>query len=73
MTLEDGKGEPGEVEIGVFKDQDYDQIRKKDDMTCEERRALATELIKTKVPLDGSWSDKFVKGEEGLFRSTITT
>ena len=34
---------------------------------------MATELITTVVPLDGTWSDNFIKGVKGEFSTTITT
>ena len=73
LTRKDSAGDISEIEIGIFKDQDYDQIRKKDKLSCSERRDMATELITTVVPLDGTWSDNFTKGMKGQFSTTITT
>eukprot|EP00354_Favella_ehrenbergii_P002842 CAMPEP_0170473122 /NCGR_PEP_ID=MMETSP0123-20130129/15071_1 /TAXON_ID=182087 /ORGANISM="Favella ehrenbergii, Strain Fehren 1" /LENGTH=98 /DNA_ID=CAMNT_0010741913 /DNA_START=179 /DNA_END=475 /DNA_ORIENTATION=+ len=47
------------IEIGIFKDQDYEQLQAMESPTCEDYKKLASAAMEIQLPVDGTWSDKY--------------
>ena len=44
------------IEVGIYRDQEFEEVADKKKMLCDEKKALHYELSKIDVPVDGKWS-----------------